>query len=110
MPNRRNGPIRTDQSKWPGHRVPSRDYERENWDARKMNILRLLEKGMSSYQISEELILTPETVRSNLQRLYNELDLPKGQRNYVSLIRMVYANGWLDCPCGCSNRIGEGKV
>lgn len=109
MANRGDQPIRTDQSNWPGHRVPSRRGERSKWDRRKIAILQCAEQGMSSYQIAHELILTPETVRSNYQRLYNELGLPKGQRNTVSMMRAVYARGWLPCPCG-HTKLGEGET
>lgn len=73
---------------------------------RKMAIVRLLEQGMSCYDIAEELLMEPATVRSYYQRIYNELELPKGQRNLVSMIRAIYARGWLPCPCG-HTKVGE---
>lgn len=100
MPNFAKRPIRYDQSKNPRHRVPSRDAELGWWESRKKQLLPLIEKGMSSADIAEVLNISAVTVRSNYQRLYNELDLPKYERNPVLLVRTMYARGWLPCPCG----------
>lgn len=96
---RRQGPTRVDQSKYPAYRVPSQQYWRKRWDERKLQILRLMEKGLTSKQIGEELRLTPEKVRHSYQRMYNELGLIRGKRNTIAILRMAYAMGWLECPC-----------
>jgi DNA-binding NarL/FixJ family response regulator len=98
--NRAKRPVRYDQSSQAAYRVPSRDAERGWWEERKKILLPLIEAGLSSAEIGEKLRISPVTVRSNYQRLYNELSLPKYQRNPVMLLRVLYAKGWLECPCG----------
>jgi DNA-binding NarL/FixJ family response regulator len=100
MPNYAKRPVRYDQSRDPRRRVPSRDAERGWWEARKAILLPLIEQGLSSAQIAQKLTLSPSQIRANYQRLYNELELPKRNRNPVLLIRTIYARGWLPCPCG----------
>lgn len=94
----------------PQFRVPEREKELTWWQERKKVLLPLIEQGLTSDQISELLPISASQVRSNYQRLYNELGLPKGERNSVTLIRAIYARGWLPCPCDCSNNVGENRA
>lgn len=80
------------------------------WQERKKVLLPLIERGLTSDEISAELkTISASQVRSNYQRLYNELGLPKGSRNSVTLIRAIYARGWLPCPCGRPREMENGE-
>lgn len=106
MPRNR---IRYDQSLFPQYRTPSRKKERDAWFARRKEVLELLIAGHTTKQIAAKLKpLGPNavsatrislvTVRSYIQRIYNELEV----RNLPGAVYEAIRQGILDCPCdGC---------
>lgn len=98
--------IRYDQSEFPHFRTPSREKEYQAWIKRRKSILEFVAKGytlrriagllkpIGANAVSSERV-APETVRSYMQRIYNELEV----RGFGAAVYEAIRRGILDCPC-----------
>lgn len=48
--------------------------------ARELQVVRLVARGLTNQQIADELVLSPETIRTYLKRLFAKLDVPDRTR------------------------------
>jgi hypothetical protein len=115
MVNRGDG-LNLEQSNYAHYRTPSRKMEREYWYGIRAQILVFWTQGLSSKAMATKIKtqghrnqyrrdqLTPQTVRSYFQRIYNEL----GIRSPSGALYEAIRRGLVACPCpGCQNEKGE---
>lgn len=119
MPNpAKIGSVRTDQSKYPNYRTPSRPAERRAWEAIRLQIFKAWEKGWSSRVIAGKLVrihhanqhgkigVTATTVRGYYQRIYNEFGLTGNNRSPTAALYLAYRLNLLPCPCSHQHGVG----
>jgi DNA-binding CsgD family transcriptional regulator len=70
--------------------VRRRDYP-ANLTAREVDVLRLLARGLSSRQISEQLVISPKTARNHIEHIYTKI----GATSRVTASLFAMQNGLL---------------